>query len=219
MSDDEGTLKEVRGCLRTGDYARARELLMPMLEQVRSATPADPRRLVGLLLLYETAVAEASTEPSEKSLDAVSLCEEAIAVCEAAGLDASVLITALTRASTRCVLEDPKRAVEFSRKAVAVALERSPSDVDVSWLRMHLVGDLLKSGDNAGALAEVESWPYWELDDIQLWLVAETLFRAGKANCVPLLERFLRDQDSWDSAAVAEMQRMVATARAWPRSV
>lgn len=34
--------------------------------------------LVKLLLLYETAVAEASATPSAKSLEATALCEEAI---------------------------------------------------------------------------------------------------------------------------------------------
>lgn len=46
----------------------------------------------------------------------------------AARLDASLLIAVLTRAATRCSLEDPKRSVEFSRKAIAVATEHSPSD-------------------------------------------------------------------------------------------
>ncbi len=101
---------------------------------------------------------------------------------------------------------------------MVVATEHSFSDAEDVWhTRMNLVIDLLNSADDPGALAEVESWTYWQLDSVQLWLVGETLFRTGKKECVPVLERVLRDQEFRDPVGRQELERKAAIARTWTR--
>lgn len=220
MSDsgEDDAINVARRCLLEGDFGQARELIAPKLEEARQDFAVAARRMVELLLLHETAVAAAATAPGENLRQAITLCEEAIRISESARLDASTRINALSRAATRYGVEGPPtQAVALLRKALSLSDEPLP-DVDVAWMRTSLVADLLSAGDVEGALSEVESWSSWGIDALDLWLVAETLFRAGRSGCLPVLERMLRDRDSWDDASIAQLEGMTATARSWGSS-
>lgn len=90
--------------------------------------------------------------------------------------------------------------------------------LEAETLRENLLYGLLGREDICGALAEVESWSSWPVDDIGLWLLVETFFQSRRLECVPILERMLRSRGERDELSVGKMEEMIATAVAWSTS-
>lgn len=93
--------------------------------------------------------------------------------------------------------------------------EKLDTHLALESLREGHLHDLLVRGELAEALREAESWAFWPLDDIGLWLLVEAYFQSHRQECVPILERMLRDEAKRDELSVKRMEEMVEEARAW----
>ncbi len=52
-------------------------------------------------------------------------------------------------------------------------------------------------------------------DDIGLWLLVEAYFQSQRPECVPILERMLRNKAERDEPSVKRMEDMIEEAKAW----
>lgn len=93
--------------------------------------------------------------------------------------------------------------------------EEAQIDAEMSSREQRL-DDLLGEGKVSEALREVESWAFWPLDDIGLWLLIEAFYQSRRRDCVPVLERLLRDETGRDDLSLRHMQEMLEAAREWP---
>ena len=91
---------------------------------------------------------------------------------------------------------------------------RKPA-TDSDSLRESQLYDCLARGDTEGSLKEAESWDFWPIDDIGLWLLVESYFQSQRLECVPILEHLLGTRSERDELSVARMEEMIAVAKTW----
>jgi hypothetical protein len=171
--------------------------------------------MVELLFLLESAVAEADRSPGVRNREALAACQEALQLVSLGKVDPKITVEALARAATRSGTEGLNaESVNYLLEAIRLG-EEAGLDVEVEWLRENLLYGYLGSSNIPAALAEVESWQSWPVDDIGLWLLVETFFQSRRLECVPILERMLISRGERDELSVRKMEEMVAIARAW----
>lgn len=215
-TDDQDELNSARKCVEDGDFTRARSILEPALQDARGAFDAQAKRLVELMLLYESAVAETSNVADARNLAALEVCHEAAQVSAVAHVGMEASVATINSASARHVTEGSwKTYVELLRHLIKTVGYAKRTDFDVGWLQEQVVLVLLSAQDVAGALAEAESWTFWPLDDIGLWLLVEAYFQSQRPECVPILERMLRNKAERDEPSVKRMEDMIEEAKAW----
>ncbi len=164
-TDDQDELNSARKCVEDGDFTRARSILEPALQDARGAFDAQAKRLVELMLLYESAVAETSNVADARNLAALEVCHEAAQVSAVAHVGMEASVATINSASARHVTEGSwKTYVELLRHLIKTVGYAKRTDFDVGWLQEQVVLVLLSAQDVAGALAEAESWTFWPLD-------------------------------------------------------
>lgn len=93
--------------------------------------------------------------------------------------------------------------------------EHPETDSERDSIREARLHDCLAKGDTVEALREAEAWTSWPLDDIGLWLLVEAYFRSQRPECIPILERMLRQRSERDELSVARMAEMIEVAKQW----
>lgn len=172
VSERNPTFDDIRRYVEAGNFLDARKALGPMLTEARSAVKVEPERLVEVLLLFETVVMAGQVDRGDHLREAIAICEEAMQVAAAADLDIRLRIAALARGATRYSLDgSAAKAVALIREAIGLATSEVTPKIDIAWLRTQLVADLLSAGDAKSAFVELESWPSWGIDELDLWLI------------------------------------------------
>jgi hypothetical protein len=129
--------------------------------------------------------------------------------------DARARIAELTRAASESSAEGlAAESADYLCRAIRVA-EEAGLDIEVESLRENLLYGYLVGSNIAAALAEVESWSSWPTDDIGLWLLVEAFFQSRRRECVPILERMLRDANLRDELSIRRMKEMIGVAATW----
>lgn len=208
-------LEKARAYLQEGAFARARELLEATRTGLGQELSARARDLFELLVLLESAIAEGDSFAGVKNREALVACQEALQLMSLGKVAPKTAIAALTRAATRSGVEGLTiQSANYLREAIRLG-EEADLDVEVESLRENLVYGYLASSNIPAALAEVESWQSWPIDEVGSWLVIETFFQSRRLECVPILERMLRSRSERDELSVRKMEEMIAIAGAW----